>query len=182
MGFLDKFKGKKSKEDTATQAQPLQDVDQQLVDLQAAVYPSERREPASWLRRKPGIKKTSPKTVRRKAVKKVRAPKPSKAKKSVPRKWLQKERDLLDDALQDLNDELRSLSSARKKLESKMTDFSTRLGATQNQEMSLRDKITDLMKKEAALTKKKTTTKDKLVDLDQKIEKVRTIQNELKNV
>ncbi len=180
MGFLDKFKGKSK--DTAVQPQPLQDIDKQLADLQATVYPSERREPTSWLKRKTSIKKTSPKTDRRKAVKKVRAPKPSKAKKSVPKKWLQKERDLLDDVLRDLNDELRSLRSARKKLESNMAKCSTQLGATQNQEISLRNKITDLMKKEAALTKKKTTAKDKLVDLDQKIEKVRTIQNELKNV
>lgn len=182
MGFLDKFKGKKSKEDAIKQAQPLQDVDQQLADLQAAVYPSERREPASWLRRKTRIKRASPKTVRKKAVQKVRAPKPSKTKKSIPKKVMQKERDLLDDALRDLNRELQSLRSARKKLELKMAGFSTQLGTTQNQEFSLRNKISALMKKEADLTKKKTTAKDRLVDLSHKIDKVKTIQNELKNV
>ena len=181
MGILNKFKGKKSKEDTAVQAQPLQDVDRQLADLQAVVYPSERREPASWLGRKTRIKKISPKTARKKAVKTVRAPKPSKAK-SIPKKVMQKERNLLDDALRDLNRELQSLRRARKKLELKMTGFSTQLGATQNQEFSLRNKISGLIKKEAALNKQKTTAKDKLVDLNHKIDKVKTIQNELKYV
>lgn len=182
MGFLDKFKGKKSKEDTAIPAQPLQDVDRQLADLQATVYSSKGPEPTSWLGRKIIAKKTSPKTSRKKAVEKVRASKPSKVKKSAAKKVMQKERVLLDDALRDLNRELQSLRSARKKLESNMAGFSTQLGATQNQEFSLRNKISGLMKKEAALTKKKTTTKDKLVDLNHKIDKVRTIQNELKNV
>ena len=63
-----------------------------------------------------------------------------------------------------------------------MANFSTQLGDTQDKEIGLRNKISELMKKEAALTKKKATTKDKLGNVDQKIEKVRTIQAELKNI
>ncbi len=97
-------------------------------------------------------------------------------------KWMHKERTLLDAALRDLNRELASLRNSRKKLETKMAELSNNLGSTQNKEINLRTEISELMKKEANLTKKKTSTKDQLVDIDQKIEKVRSIQVNLKNV
>ncbi len=97
-------------------------------------------------------------------------------------KWMHKERALLDAALRDLNRELSGLRNSRRKLEEKMAEFSDNLGSTQSKEISLRTQISDLMKKETVLTKKKSTAKDKIADIDQKIEKVRSIQADLKTV
>lgn len=97
-------------------------------------------------------------------------------------KWMHQERALLDAALRDLNRELAGLRSSRRKLETKMAELSDNLGSTQTKEIALRTQISELMKKETNLTKKKTTTKDKIVDIDQKIEKVRAIQADLKSV
>ena len=114
-----------------------------------------------------------------------------RAKPSVPspkigegstHKWMHKERALLDAALRDLNRELSGLRSSRRKLEAKMAELSNNLGSTQTKEISLRTQISELMKKEANLTKKKSLAKDKIVDIDQKIEKVRAIQADLKTV
>ena len=107
---------------------------------------------------------------------------PSKAGEGSTHKWMHKERTLLDAALRDLDRELSGLRSSRRKLESKIAELSDNLGSTQTKEISLRNQISELMKKEATLTKKKTSTKDKLVDIDQKIEKVRAIQADLKSV
>ncbi len=101
---------------------------------------------------------------------------------SSSKKWLKKDRELLGGALKDLNHELQGLRNARKRLELKMADYSSELGNTQDREISLRNKISELMKREAAITKKKTTAKDKIALMDQKIEKVKTIQTELKNI
>ena len=98
------------------------------------------------------------------------------------KKWLHKDRELLGGALRDLDRELQSLRNNRKRLELKMANFSSQLGNTQDKEISLRNQISELMKKEATITKKKATAKDKLALIDQKVEKVRAIQAELKNV
>lgn len=142
-------------------------------------------------------KKTTP-IIKKVAVKKKRAILPKKIKKKVekkviktvkktstlplPKKEVEKEKDLLNQAVMDLTKELRILRSAKNKLEKQMNSVSGELGSTQNQELELRDKISELMRKEALLVKKKTSAKDKMVLLEQRIEKVKEIGRELKSV
>ena len=89
---------------------------------------------------------------------------------------------LLKDALKDLDKELRNLRSARSQLQKKLDLVSGELGSTQNHEINLRNKISELMKKEAALSKKKSDAKDKLASFDQRIEKMKSIERDLREV
>ena len=104
-------------------------------------------------------------------MKKVRKQKPGSGKKG-----------LLREALKDLERELRNLRSSRLALETKSKGIGASLGSAQNKEIILRNQISELMKKEAALEKKKTQTKDQLGELNNKIEKVKSIERELKEV
>ncbi|MDO8510589.1 MAG: hypothetical protein Q7S55_00325 [Nanoarchaeota archaeon] len=197
MAFLDRFKRKKAvliheEKDVGSKPVPEQYPE---VRVQAPPAPAPQMRVVSRAKALKVIKRKKT-AKKRRVMKKSSRAKPRKHKKSMKKhsvqspkigegstnKWMHKERTLLDAALRDLNKELSGLRSSRKKLEMKMTELSDNLGSTQNKEITLRTQISDLMKKETNLTKKKTLTKDKLVDIDQKIEKVRAIQADLKTV
>ena len=95
---------------------------------------------------------------------------------------LKKDRDLLRQALQDLENELSLLRSSKKTLEAQLRDSSRQLDTVKNQEIKLRNLISLSMKKEATLLKKKNTAKDKLAEVNKKMEKVRTIERELGDI
>lgn len=194
MGFLDKFKRKKAvliPEEKQVASLPKKESQQVSRDLSSD---SSSMQVLSQGRALKNIKKKKRAKKRRVMTKRVK-PKRRKAVMGVSesrslkmedgtstKKWLRKDRELLGGALKDLNNELQGLRNARKRLELKMASYSSELGNTQEKEISLRNKISELMKKEAAVTKKKTTAKDKIAIMDQKIEKVKTIQAELKNI
>lgn len=92
---------------------------------------------------------------------------------------LKKDRDLLRQALQDLEQELSSLRSSKKGLETQLRETSHQLDTVKNQEIKLRNLISLSMKKEGNLLKKKNSAKDKLAEVSKRIEKVRTIEREL---
>lgn len=98
------------------------------------------------------------------------------------KKAMKSEKDLLRGALQELDKELRSLRSSRRHFENRSQDVSTQLDSTQNREVNLRNQISELMKKETILVKKKNSIKDKMNNLDTRIEKVKTIERELRDV
>ena len=95
---------------------------------------------------------------------------------------LKKDRDLLRQALQDLENELSLLRSSKKTLEAQLRDSSRQLDTVKSQEIKLRNLISVSMKKEATLLKKKNTAKDKLGELNKKMERVRTIERELGDI
>ena len=95
---------------------------------------------------------------------------------------LKKDRDLLRQALQDLENELSLLRSSKKTLEAQLRDSSRQLDTVKSQEIKLRNLISLSMKKEATLLKKKNTAKDKLGELNKKMERVRTIERELGDI
>jgi len=194
MGFFDRFKRNKVvliPEEKDLASKPEQ-------NMEASVQPSPPSTSSMPVVSQGRALKTIKKKKRakkRRVMKKTSHPKAKKhtkrAKPSAPstkvgegstNKWMHKERALLDAALRDLNRELSGLRSSRRKLENKMAELSDNLGSTQTKEISLRSQISELMKKETNLIKKKTTAKDKMVDIDQKIEKVRSIQADLKSV
>jgi len=139
------------------------------------------------------VKKVVEKVVRRKKIVKLARSSPAKKvvrkvakmplrQKIVSKKSPPKEQDMLKDALADLNRELRILRSSRKRLEFKMESLNHNFSFTQNKEIDLRSKISQLMREENAIEKKKASTKDQLVVVDQKIEKVKSIGQQLKGV
>ena len=90
-----------------------------------------------------------------------------------------KERELLNGALRDLENELIGLRASKKLLESKLKRSSGQLDTLKEQEIKLRNLISLSMKKETTLLNKKTSLRDKLVELNKRIEKVRSIEREL---
>ncbi|MDP3699088.1 MAG: hypothetical protein Q8R47_05885 [Nanoarchaeota archaeon] len=198
MGFWDRFKRKKAvliheEKDVGSRSLP-----EQYPEILVQTAPSRpltsSMQAASQGKALKTIKRK--KKAKRRVMKKRSPAKPKKHKMSSKRssapspkigegstnKWMHKERALLDAALRDLNRELSGLRSTRRKLEAKTAELSDNLGSTQNKEIALRTQISELMKKETTLSKKKATAKDKIVDIDQKIEKVRAIQADLKSV
>ncbi len=94
-------------------------------------------------------------------------------------KSLQKERDLLRGAVNDLKEELKSLQAQKKEYEQTLRDVSRKTDIIKEQEIKLRNLISLSMKKEAALLKKKGTAKDKIAEVEKKIEKVTTVKRQL---
>ena len=92
------------------------------------------------------------------------------------------QQNLLKEALQDLEKELKALQNAKGRLDNQSERVSGDISMTQAQEIELRTKISNFMKKEALLVKKKTLLKDRIIALDKKIEKVSSIERELKEV
>lgn len=97
-------------------------------------------------------------------------------------KKLVKERELLKEAIRDLENELRSLRKSKAELEEKFSKDSSKLDFVKSQEIRLRNLISLSMKKEAELIKKKDKVKGKLAEINHKIEKVRSIERELEEV
>ena len=93
-----------------------------------------------------------------------------------------KEQNMLKAAMTDLEEELRKLRVSRGRLENKVNKVSQQLSLAQSQEIELRDRISQLMRTETDLENKKTKIKDKMAVLSKKIEKVRSIGRELKEV
>src|SRR3989338_706799 len=100
---------------------------------------------------------------------------------SAPVKKLKKEKDLLKDALQDLESELQSLRTVRAQMERKIKSASRELGNTQRQELELQGKIGALKQKENLLVKKSVATKEKLDALIKKMEKIKTLERQLQD-
>ncbi len=97
-------------------------------------------------------------------------------------KKLQKEKDLLKNAIRDLEGELQDLRRKKRKLEERLNVDSGQLDRVKEQEIRLRNLISLCMKKEDSLLKKKTRAKDKLAAVEKRIEKVRSIERELEDV
>lgn len=97
-------------------------------------------------------------------------------------KKLKREKDLLKEALQDLDRELKALRSSKTQLEKKLDGTSSKLETIKSQQLKLRDLISYSMKKEADLVKRKSSAEEKISALDKKIEKVKTIGQELRGV
>ena len=95
---------------------------------------------------------------------------------------LKTQRDLLRDAIQDLDQELQGLQGQKKDIERKLREASSQLDFVKEQEIRLRNLISLSMKKEGLLLKKRQQAKDKLGDLDKRIEKVKAVERELKDV
>ncbi len=104
------------------------------------------------------------------------------AKEAHLMKELKNQRDMLRAALKDLDSELRSLRASKRELEEKLKNDSGKLDFVKGQELKLRNLISLSMKKEDLLTKKKNRTKDCLVEINEKIDKVRSVERELKDV
>ena len=104
-------------------------------------------------------------------------------KKTVNKDAIQKrERDLLKETFIDLENELKLLRSSRRKLEQKMGTVSKHLSSVQAEEIQLRNEISELMKKETNLEKNRSGLKDKMTDLTKRIDKVKSIGRELKDI
>lgn len=97
-------------------------------------------------------------------------------------KYIKTERGLLTQALRDLNNELKVLQKSRRFLERKMEKFTGNLGVTQQQEIKLRNEISSLMKKEHEIIKNIAGTKDRFQSVGKRIEKIKGIERELKEV
>ena len=97
-------------------------------------------------------------------------------------KKIRKEEDLLRGALEDLEEEISSLRSVRSQMEKKIKSASRELGTTQRQELEMQNKINTLKSKENDLVKKTASTKEKLDAISQKIEKVKSIERQLKEM
>ena len=97
-------------------------------------------------------------------------------------KKLHKERDLLKDALRDLDTELEKMESSKHELEKKVRSDSEKLDFVKGQEIRLRNLISLSIQKEDSLQKKKNKLKDKLAEVNKKIEKVKAVERELKDV
>ena len=97
-------------------------------------------------------------------------------------KKLQAQRDLLRDALQDLDQELKKLRASKKELEQNLRADSGKFNTVKEQESRLRNLMTLFMKKEDILLQKKTKAKEKLEAVSKKIDKVKTVQRELQGL
>lgn len=97
-------------------------------------------------------------------------------------KKLKREKDLLKEALQDLDRELKALRSSKTQLEKKLDGTSSKLETIKSQQLKLRDLISYSMKKEGDLVKRKSSAEEKIAAIDKKIEKVKTIGQELRGV
>ncbi len=97
-------------------------------------------------------------------------------------KKLQAQRNLLRDALADLEEELRKLRASKKELEQKIRTDSGKFDLVKSQESRLRKLLTLSIAKEEMLLKKKTITKEKLEKVVKRIEKVEMIDRELHGV
>ena len=121
---------------------------------------------------KKNVQSTEKKAVKPRAAKNAPGAKPA----------LVQERGLLHNALLDLEGELKNLQASRAKVERKVNSISRELGGTQRKEIELQNQINGLKQKENELIKKKGSIKDKIEGLDHKIEKVKAIERELKDV
>ena len=97
-------------------------------------------------------------------------------------KKLQAQRDLLRDALQDLDQELKKLRASKKELEQNLRADSGKFNTVKEQESRLRNLMALFMKKEDILLQKKTKAKEKLEAVSKKIDKVKTVQRELQGL
>ncbi|MDP3733808.1 MAG: hypothetical protein Q8R37_01135 [Nanoarchaeota archaeon] len=186
MGLFDRFRFKKKelKEDDEVLNQSLSSINKELERLKSqkctTIAGSKVCVTPLTHRRK---RKMPPKKIKRST--RSRPAKKSKhhlAKHQQKRKQMKSEKDLLKGALHDLDKELRSLRSSKRHFENRSQDVSSELDSTQNREVNLRNQISELMKKEALLIKRKNSIKDKMNTLDKRIEKVRTIERELRDV
>ncbi len=95
---------------------------------------------------------------------------------------VKKEHNLLKAALVDLENQLTKLRSSKRGQEKKLDSVADKIIKVQDMEVRLREAISRLMKTESNLDKEKENCKDKLTVLRRKIEKIRSIQNDLKEV
>lgn len=98
----------------------------------------------------------------------------------VKKQKIEKEKDLLQDAVRDLEKELKSLRTMRAQMERKVKSASLELGSTQRQELDLQNIINGLKRKENLLIKKTQSTKEKLEAVSKKIENIETVERQLK--
>lgn len=95
---------------------------------------------------------------------------------------IKKEHNLLKAALGDLENQLEKLRGSKRIQEKKLNYLADRISKVQDMEVRLREAISRLMKTGSNLDKEKEICRDKLTILKKKIEKIRSIQNDLKEV
>ncbi|HLC89265.1 MAG TPA: hypothetical protein VJG49_04485 [Candidatus Nanoarchaeia archaeon] len=88
----------------------------------------------------------------------------------------------LNEALRDLNAELKVLLRNKKRLEQSGQEVAGRMAEMQTEELQLRAEISKLMRNLSVLDKKKGALKDKMSDVDKQIEKVKVIRREMEDV
>ena len=95
---------------------------------------------------------------------------------------LNKEKNLLESALNDLLKEIQTLQELKKKIESNSKNIIGELYEIKKKEDEYRKLISEAMNKEEKLLEKKTNINQKLEKIDQKIQKIKKIEEELKDV
>lgn len=105
----------------------------------------------------------------------------SKREKQI-KEHVKKEHNLLKAALIDLENQLIKLRSSKRGQEKKLNSVADKINKVQEMEVRLREAVSRLMRTESNLDKEKEVCKDKLSVLRKKIEKIRAIQNDLKEV
>ena len=111
-------------------------------------------------------------------MKSTKSKKPTVARK--PK--VNKEQNLLQDALRDLEGELRSLRSLRSGMEQKVRLDSKSLSNTQERELEIQNKLNNLKRQENLLIKKTHLTKEKLDIVIKRMEKIKTVERQLEEV
>ena len=91
-------------------------------------------------------------------------------------------KELLLDAINDLEEELGKLVRIRSKVESELDSTTKDISSTRDEFKAIKDKIAALTEKETALAAKKDDLQDKLSRLKEKMSKVKKIEDELKEV
>ena len=88
----------------------------------------------------------------------------------------------LNEALRDLNAELKLLLKDKKSLEHNNDNASSQMAKMQAKELQLRAEISKLMRSLSVLDTKKGSLKDKISSVDKQIDKVKAIRREMEEV
>jgi len=97
-------------------------------------------------------------------------------------KKIAKQKNLLKDALADLEEELQELLESKRKLDLQLLSLTKELRQAQNKEIKLQEQISSVKQKQTLFSEKKIATKEKMDLIEKKIEKVKSIEQELKEV
>lgn len=104
-----------------------------------------------------------------------------KKKKRVKRKS-SKNQNMLKEALGDISKELSRLKRNKQSFIRKIETIEKSIQSARYRESELRDRITRLIAAESELSKKKSASLDRIVRLKEKINKIKKVQEELRDV
>lgn len=89
---------------------------------------------------------------------------------------------VLKEALSDISREINRLKRERVSIIGKMDLIEKTILQSQNKENLLRDKITRLVQQESSLNKKKSDAQSQLMRLKERLDKIKKIEQEIKEV